>query len=452
MAKPRKVKNIKRDLSDSLDYEGLVVVGGDENTLYVRSTDTTVPLCDRCLQKERLGIKPKYDCRMKNHDLFEKQFFDIIRKDDGSFKVVTLIYQFYKYRCLDENCATVYQKPISFAREGAHVTRRFEDYLVGLACHMSYSEISKRLKHTVSKQAVADIIKRWTETRDVERGAIHTPELLGLMKFVADGKDYVIAFDAADPDLRVLDVFPGLQGIVIEAFLRTLNLNELKGVITDCEPVVIQAAENALFNIDIMVSIDAILQQAITDFADLIHEDAMHIENHKKDILKKNPEEAASHDYDTEVIRTVTEKYPRVNMGYTHLNMLRGILSRDWDAIDIREWNDNTPDDIKDFFLTSSLYVKEYWEKMLRYYMRRNEVSGDLYKRLLKLNDRINCFKMYSEDLFKSRLLYIPEDYNEAVRQDDQWYGVPYENIIAALKDMQAKKEDAINERVWKRY
>lgn len=465
MSKPRKLKNFNKRLNDSLDLEGLAATGGDEDNIYVMNPDTTVPLCERCLLRMRQGDKPEHEARMRNHGKFEKKFFDVIKKPDGSFKVVTLHYLYYKYRCLDKTCPTIVQKPITFARENAHVTRRFEDYVVGLASFMSYSEISDKLMikvtnsegyseylQTVSKQAVSDIIKRWTEDRDTYRGDIHTPELLGLMKFVADGKEYIIAFDAGNKELRIIDVIPTLNSSDIEAFLRSFDLTKLKGVVTDCEPIVVEAAENVLTQIDVMVSIDAIMRQAIHDFDSLIHEDALRLPVQDKEFLRAHPDEIAKSAYAAKELRSVTERYPRLNLGYDYLNQLRGILSRDWDVTDISEWENSTPDKIKKYFDSSTMLVTEYWEQMLKYYMRRNEVTEDLYKKLTELNERINQFKFYSKELFKSRLLYIPDEYNETYIMDDEWHGVPYDNVMAALDDMQHEKEDAINERIWKRF
>lgn len=465
MNKPRKLKSYDKRLNDSLDLEGLAATGGDEDNIYIMNSDTSVPLCERCQLRMRQGENLIHAARMKNHGKFEKKFFDVIKRPDGSFKVVTLHYLYYKYRCLDDTCPTVYQKPITFARENAHVTRRFEDYVVGLASMMSYSEVSNRLMintvneegytdllQTVSKQAVGDIVKRWTETRDIERGDIHTPELLGLMKFTADGKDYVISFDAGDKELRIIDIIPSLDSSLLAAFLRRLDLSVLKGVVTDCEPIIVDTAENTLTNIEVMVSIDAILEQAIHDFDTLIREDALRLPVQDKEYLKAHPAEVAKSSYASKELKAVTGRYPRISEGYDYLNRLRGILSRDWDVTELSTWEQSTPDEIRDFFDSSTMLVTAYWEQMLHYYMRRNEVSVDLYQRLLGLNERINSFKFYSKELFKSKLLYIPDDYNETYISDDEWHGVPYENVMNALDDMIDKKEDAINERIWKRF
>ncbi len=461
MQKPRKIKNYDKNLTEILDIDGVLALEEINNTITIVNSDTVVPLCERCLQRQRLGIKAKAECRMKNHGTFYKDYYDVIKNDDGSFRVVTLHYKFYKYICLDEECPTVYQKPIDFARENAHVTKRFEDTVVYLACFMSFSMVSDRLMYyrrtadgkteqvqTVSKQAVKEIVDRWTESKNIERGELYTPSILGLMKFGWVYRDYVLAFDAGSEDLRIIEVFPKLDRSALEKFLMSLDLAKLTGIVTDCEPVLIETAETVFYKTDIMVSVDAIMHHVLQNFRTLICNDAAHITVKNKDLLLKNPTEVATKAYESQEVRDITERYLRVGLGYDYTNRLRAILSGEWDATDVLKWSDEAPDEVEDFFSSSSMYIKEYWDKMLRYYMRRNEVSGDLYQRLLRINRIIEKTNIQSDSLFKSRILYIPDDYNESVAKDDKWYGVPYEKIITALKDMRRKRRTNY-ERTW---
>lgn len=89
-----------------------------------------------------MGILLPYDGKMKNHGRKEKEYFDVITLDDGSYKVVKLHYSYTKYRCLDKNCHTTYTFPVNFARENSRYTKRFEDYVMKMAAGAHYSFVS----------------------------------------------------------------------------------------------------------------------------------------------------------------------------------------------------------------------------------------------------------------------------------------------------------------------
>lgn len=68
---------------------------------------------------------------IKVQDLFSKTYNDLI--SEGSQKrVITLEYNFYKWRCLNEKCRHIFARDIEFATKYDNVTHRLEDEIARL--------------------------------------------------------------------------------------------------------------------------------------------------------------------------------------------------------------------------------------------------------------------------------------------------------------------------------
>lgn len=420
----------------------LVATGGDAYNIFAMNPDTTVPKCERC------------GGSVENHGKFKREYVDVINQEDGSVRIISLNYLFYKYRCLSEDCHTVFQKNNNFAKVNAHVTNRMEDYIVYLATYMSYADVSNKVLSSVTKQAVGQIVKRWTINKDEERGTFYTPQILGLVSFILDSKSYILAVDAGDKDIRIIDVLPAVSTNYIITLLIRMKVSKIEYVLTDCEPVIVDTIRDQLPNAEVLVDTDALFNVALEEFNDIIRTDAAHVANVDKKLLKRNPaefitgKEDAHERYEVGRIREITNSKPRLSDAYDHINMLRLILSRDWDATEIFDWNRKVPDSCKDKFVITTANIDAYWNELLRYYMRRNEISGELYDRLLALNERVKKFKFYSDEILRGRILYIPLiNKTEEQTREEEWRGVPLNTVIKTMDSLIKQMEEWKNER-----
>jgi transposase len=437
MSQPRKSILYNVELSGKLNIEELEAIEGDSYNITAVNADREMPRCIRC------------EGEVRNHGRFEKEYTDVIKIDDGSLRFISLHYVFYKYRCTNCECHTLFQKPINFARENANVTKRFEDHIVNLAMFLSYSDVEKRIRGAVSKQAVGQIVKRWTISKDEERGTFQTPQILGLVSFILDSKSYILAVDAGDKEIRIIDVLPSVSADYIITLLKSMNVTEIKCVLTDCEPVIVDTIKDQLPNAEVLVDTDALLKVALEEFNDIIRTDAAHVSNVEKEFLRKNPAEFITgkeeeHErYEVRRIKEITNSKPRISDAYDHINLLRAILSRDWDATEIFDWNMKIPDSCKDKFIITSANIEAYWNELLKYYMRRNEISDELYDRLFTLNNRVKKFKFYSDEILRGRILYIPTIYKaEKETSEGEWRGVPLEIVIESMDYLIKQMED----------
>ncbi len=427
--KPRKIKNCDEKLDDQLNIEEIVATGGDARHIYAMNLDNTMPVCPEC------------GGPVKNHGRFKRSYIDILINEDENPQIIELDYFFYKYRCLDEDCPTVFQKPIEFARENARVTRRLEDHLMRMACHRSYSGVSEALSGMLTKQAVGQIVKRWTADKDAERRVFYTPRILGLMSFEIDRSNYVIAVDACGKEQRIIEVIPEVDSALITAFIRKLSASDIECVLTDCNPSIVDTVKSSLPKTEVLVDTDALMADVLEEFNDLIHMDAMHTPNHIKDYLMTDPAdfkatgnvEEDENIYQIKAIRDALKDKERLSDAYDFVNRLRAILSKEWDATDIHQWKNNIPVSCNGMFPISAADVDTYWNEFLRYYMRRNEISGELYQKLQVLNEKINSLKRYSDEILRTRVLYLPALMELVEENEDQWNGVPLDVAIDAM-------------------
>lgn len=430
MIKPRKLKAYDQKLDDKLDLEQLAATAGDAFNIYAMNPDTSIPDCPLC-QK-----------RMKNHGKYERQYWDVVLNEEGHPQYITLHYLFYKYRCLNKECElTLYQKPVEFACENANVTKRFEALLTRYASSMSYSQVQQKIYGTVTKQAVGQITKRWVDGMDEERGAFfYTPQVLGFVSFLWDEKSYILVVDAGNRSLPVIDVLKSIDTDEIIILLNHLNKKVIRYVVTDCNDVVVNTVKDQLPGVEVLVNTDALLQGALDGFWQIIKTDAKHTMNDDKARLMKDPRELD--DYDGDMIRRVTKKKPRVSNGYDHINMLRSILSRDWDVSEIQDWGNKIPIDCKNEFHEASAYIEEYWKELLNFYKRRRVVTPELYAKLQKMDKRLQEFRNCSDELFRARVLYVSLNGKSVKSRDGKWHGVPYEDVMATLDSLLNEMEE----------
>ena len=430
MKKPRKLKNYDQKLDDKLDLEQLAATAGDSYNIYAMNPDTAIPNCPECHK------------RMKNHGKYERQYLDVICEEGKLPRFITLHYLFYKYRCMNKECErTLYQKPISFAKENAKVTKRLEDLIVRYASTLSYSKTEQKIRSTVSKQAVGQIVKRWIDAKDEERGTIfYSPQVLGLESFFWDSREYILAVDAESNELCIIDVLNGVDTEKIQLLFSHLEKTKIKYVVTDCNPTIVDAVRDWLPEAEVLVNTDALLQEALDSFWEIIMADAKHTMNDDKARLMKEPNDLSI--YDIKRVRLITNQKPRVSTAYDHVNMLRSILSRQWDISDIRDWEYKIPIDCKKEFLMASEYIEEYWQELLNFYKRRKIVTAELYGKLKKLDEKLRKFNSCSDELFRARVLYLCKVGQSLKTIDGKWHGVPYDDVMKTMDSLIDEMEE----------
>ena len=124
---------------------------------------------------------------------------------------------------------------------------------------------------------------------------------------------------------------------------------------------------------------------------------------------------------------------PEVKSAYEDYCRLRGLIERRgelWVYEELTEWADSVCDDTKEFMATSLYLLQAFRREIEAQTQHREDVAARLVEYVSELEDLLSQAKTFSEDVLKARVLY-------AVDTDLQdWRGVPIQNVIQALQDM----------------
>lgn len=433
MGKP--LKHIDEHLDRILDMDDLKAVGGTENDILAMNPDTEVPICLICRHK------------MKNHDRRERRLLDIVRNDNGELKVITLRYHYYRYRCVNKECINYgrfEKKDVKFAAPQAETTYRYEERIVRLAMYLSYRQIEKKLLNEVTKSTISNMIIRWVQMKDLERGVIYSPRIVGFFTNKLGKRKYTIVVDAEDEDMHILDVLPNINATAVAEYMSSFNKENTECVLIDCEDIVVTSAQDYFGKAEIMVSVDAILESAKQEFREALSIEAKQVYTSDKRDMLVNPSTLSKGRSDR--IEKILADREHLNKFHAHIASLIRILSKDdWDAVEIYEWNQNIKMDLKDDLFITSEYIDLYWNEILKYYMRRNEVTGDLYQKIKELNSRIYKFGRYSsftDDVFRARILYTSEADITEEKNMEKWRGVSIDNVMNAINELINEMEE----------
>ena len=129
---------------------------------------------------------------------------------------------------------------------------------------------------------------------------------------------------------------------------------------------------------------------------------------------------------------------------YNHVNALRTIIKSD-DHLDYKKfegWLDGIPDedynlstkkdtDVREtVFSEVSVYVEDYMKEILNFYRRRKNITGDVYRKIRLLVDKLQNWSDRAPELMRTRILYSDKIDTYEDLADSQWTGVDYEDVM----------------------
>lgn len=226
---------------------------------------------------------------IKVQDLFSKTYNDLI--SEGSQKrVITLEYNFYKWRCLNEKCRHIFARDIEFATKYDNVTHRLEDEIARLVIEgMSYGDITDKLDGPITRQAVGQIFNRWVKTRDEKRRTPNPPQHLTVLSGKSDRDRYTI-FLNLDEGIKIFDILHGVNTADIAATIRQMGGDKVQTVLSDCDPIIASAVKDHCPNAVHIIPVDYWFGLVAADFAALAHERIKWCSVYNKNALIMMPE------------------------------------------------------------------------------------------------------------------------------------------------------------------
>lgn len=394
---------------------------GDRNNFFVWQYDYKEDKCPLCGGNV-----------IKIHDHFTKTYMDYI-VDDGYPRVVSLTYEFFKYRCLNEECRHVFAKKTRFASKYDNVTYRLEDAIAHRVIEgYSYSLICGLFQDSITRQAVGQIFHRWVGRRESLRTILKAPSSVAILKGRIGDGDYTL-FISLDDGIRIVDILLGVNSSAIGATIREMGLG-VETVLTDCDPTINDAVADYLPSALHIIPIELWLREATDDFKAFVEKEIRWCTVNKKVELITTPRSELL--YRLTDVEKLLDARPNVRQPYDDFNRLRELIERRserWVYEELQDWIESACPELKDRMDTSLYLLREYRDKIEAQTEHRDVVPELLADYTAQLEKILCHAKTFSEDVLKARVLY---SVNEDLRD---WRGIPIEKVVNQLEEMGIK-------------
>lgn len=431
----RITKNTPRDSkrTKELDIDELEVIEYKDAVLLTTKGSILGPFFLAVDKEDIKPMCPICEADGVNHERFEKTYKDCIRTEDGSYIECLLRHSFVKYICQRHKPGAIFTREYDFADGNNNITRRFENRVIRLAMEDSVTSVPNKIRGTLSKQSVSEVVNRWIVNADSERGVFPDTEKLIIMSCSVAEEDYAFFAYESFNGLSIIDVvfFKSSTDIVTE--LNRFDLSKLKIIVTDFNPIIREAVQRfSGDDIAAIIDISAIREWIETILIKAMKVYAKQVPTKVKDEILA-PATYAKGGWLASQKDEALEKRPKLKALYHHVNWLRDILNYKEDLVEdgLYEWLENIPElaekDLKDI----SAAIDHSFEDVINYYRRRTVVTDDTYKKIKTLHERLQWWKnCKNPDLMRARLLYAGFIGNIDDLSENQWYGIGYEDVL----------------------
>lgn len=421
----RIIRQLDEERTALLDHDELFVLRGqgDASNYFAWLQDQEVEKCPLCGSEV-----------LKVQDLFPKSYFDII-EENGQKRIITLIYQFYKYRCLNRACRHIFAKEIHFASQNDNVTYRLENEIAKMVMSgASYQDIAVQFSDMISRQAVGQIFNRWVRKKEAQRRILHPPAVLAVVSGKTDRDQYSL-FLTIDDDIRVYDILYGVGSSDLADKFRQYGREHIETILSDCNPVIVDTINDNLPNATYIIPVQYWFRLVTEDFSEYSH-DLLRwspVINKEKLIMLAESELA----YRISDRNSLLESRPAIAQPYYDYNELRDLISdreRPWTVNDLDTWTSHVDPDFRTHLEATILRLNMYKDLIYQHELHREAVPDRLFSLTDQLEELISNAKTFSDAQLKARVLYSVPTLLE------DWRGVPIEKVLSALEEMNIQK------------
>ena len=363
----------------------------------------------------------------KTQDLFSKTYLDLI-SDEGKKKVIQLVYEFHKYKCLRPGCGHVFAKPVHFASRRDNVTFRLENEIARLVIRgLTYSQVAAQLNDELSRQAVGQIFCRWVKDRENHRRADSLPSKLLIISGRTKHGMYT-AFLNLDEGIKIYDIVDGVGSGDISAVLLKNGPPKTETVLSDCNPTIVDTIRNCLPNALHVIPVEYWFLLVKEDFAAFAHDRLLRTTVKNKDVLIMTPPTELAHR--TSDLHKLLEGRPNIKRPYEDFNRLRSIVFRRdemWVYNELLEWFDSVDPAFLEVLSATKLQLEEYRQPIEAHSEHRDLVPENLFGLTSRFEEILADMNVFSDAVLKARILYPFET------DLDHWSGIPLEDVISFL-------------------
>ena len=404
--------------TELLGQDELFVEKGEGNDIYYTAWlhDPEIECCPHCESDA-----------VKTQGLFSKTYLDLV-SDGQKKKVIQLEYEFYKYRCLNKDCGHVFSKPIHFASRRDNVTFRLENEIAQRVLNgASYAQVANQLSGSISRQAVGQIFNRWVRKKEAFRKTEMLPSRLVILSGKTDKDQYTI-FLNLDDGLRVYDIVYGVSSADIAAVLLKDGVPNVQTVLSDCNPIVVDAIRGYLPNALHIIPVEYWYSLVSADFAEFAHEKLKWSSVKDKDTLIMTPEGELG--YRVSDLQRLLDTRPGIKPAYEDFNRLQTIITRRdemWVYQELEEWLDSADPEFQEVMSVTRVQLETCKQQIAAHVEHRELVPERLYVLTSRLESLISSMRTFSDEVLKARILYTVE------ADLEHWCGVPLDDVLAVF-------------------
>ena len=391
---------------------------GNDDYFITWNQDPEVDTCPRCNGEV-----------VKIQDLFSKKYYDII-KDGAREKVISVEYEFYKWRCLNKECRHIFSKKVDFASRNDNVTYRLENRIAELVINgYSYGHISSLFQYSISRQAIGQIFNRWVIKKEEIKKAQKPPTRIAILSGKTDRDRYTILLNLDGEDIKVYDVALGASFTDISAMIKKLDTTSVQMVISDCNETINSAIKDNLPDALHIIPVDYWFKLVENDFAEFSHNKLKWCNVPRKDEVILIPREnLALRTYD--LTRILSDR-PAIKQPYEDFNRLHDIISRRdelWVYNELIEWTKSVDDNFKEQLTVTVMQLHIYKKEIDAHVQNFDSVPEHLFALTSKLEKAISNQRTFSNEALRARVMY-------SVETDlKNWSGVPIEKVIESVE------------------
>ena len=367
---------------------------------------------------------------IKVQDLFSKSYRELL-VSENSESVITLEYDFYKFRCLNKNCRHIFAKEITFASKYDNVTYRLENYIAELVMEgFSYGDISSRFQNSISRQAVGQIFNRWVKKKEDTRTNQQSPKCIALLSGKTD-RDYYTIILNLDDGIRIIDILYGVNSPDLVAVIGRISPHGVQTVLSDFNPIISDVIKDNLSGATYIVPVDFWFKLVTDDFSEYAHEILRWSTVYDKDSLILKSE--AELGYRISDQKRLLESRPKIVPAYNKYNELRNIISRRdemWVYNELTDWAADLDPDFEEELSATLFQLQSFRPELEAHFQHREWVPDRLFSLTHRLEELVSSMRTFSDEVLKARVLYSTD-----VDLHD-WRGVSIEDAIVALENI----------------
>lgn len=399
--------------------ELLVLKGkGNDEVYYARSIDDHPDCCPRC-----------GGTALKVQNSFSREYRDYIMVGNTP-KIITLIYCFYKFHCLNPECRHIFAPEISFASIDSNVTYRLEKKIVDMVIGgRSYGDISLSFRKRLSRQGVGQIFNRWVHEKDDLRRIKECPRVIGIFTGHTCHDEYALIL-SCDESIRVLDAMYGVDTEKVKLSIRRLSGPQTEYVLTDCNPTVYEAVKEELPSATHIIPAEMWLRIVRETFIEMGRNILKWVSVYGKNDLILEPRNPNKEVMDWNLKQIFSSRPGIVGPYNDYHNLYDRIRDREfrWNINELDEWPESIDAEFRENLEVAFITYKEYRNEIAAHQNHWEIVPDNLLSVTDHFDEFIGSRHIFSDEALKAVMLHSTEP------DPINWQGIAVEKIFGFIE------------------